>query len=163
MSNTIVAVPHRSSVRAVRPEWIDYNGHLNMAYYNVFFDTAIDEFFLAAGLGADYLERENASFFTVEAHICYLRELPVDAPVHVESRVLDVDDKRLHAYQELFHAEDRWQSATSEQLYLHVDMETRRATPWPDPVREKLDAMMAAQRHLPFPERAGRKIGIVRK
>ena len=27
----------------VEPQWIDYNGHLNMAYYNVLFDRAVDE------------------------------------------------------------------------------------------------------------------------
>ena len=36
--------PFRSSVTLVRPEWIDYNGHMNMAYYGVLFDEAADEF-----------------------------------------------------------------------------------------------------------------------
>jgi acyl-CoA thioester hydrolase len=35
--------PFVSSVMRVEPAWIDYNGHLNMAYYNVLFDRAVDE------------------------------------------------------------------------------------------------------------------------
>ena len=30
--------PFVSSVMRVEPAWIDYNGHLNMAYYNVLLD-----------------------------------------------------------------------------------------------------------------------------
>ena len=163
MSGTAADAPFQSSVRTVLPEWIDYNGHLNMAYYNVLFDTAIDEFFAVAGLGPDYLKQQNASFFTVEAHVCYVQELPVNAPVIVNCRVLDVDEKRIHAYQELVHADEGWLSATSEQLFLHVNMETRRTAPWPAEVRAKLNGLLMAQQSLPIPERSGRRIGIVRK
>ena len=39
-----VSGPFVSAPMPVRPEWADYNGHLNMAYYHVLFDTAhIDE------------------------------------------------------------------------------------------------------------------------
>lgn len=163
MSDGTITAPFRGSIRRVQPEWVDYNGHINMAYYNVLFDNAIDEFFIEAGLGPDYVERSDASFFTVEAHLCYVRELPPDASVYVESRLLDVDDKRLHAYQELFHAEEGWLSATSEQMYLHVDMDARRTAPWPDDIRARLGAIKAGHDALPRPERAGRSIGIVRK
>ncbi|MCW2307008.1 thioesterase family protein [Rhodobium gokarnense] len=163
LSSGADTAPFRSSRKTVLPEWIDYNGHLNMAYYNVLFDTAIDEFFLAAGLGPDYVASENASFFTVEAHICYVRELAEGAPVHVESRILDVDDKRLHSWQELYHAEEGFLSATSEQMFLHVDMESRRTAPWPAPIRERLDALQGAATKLGRPERAGRAIRIARK
>lgn len=163
MSDADAVKPFRSSIRHVLPEWIDYNGHLNMAYYNVLFDNAVDEFFLEIGLGPDYVERLNASFFTVEAHLCYHRELSVEAPVYVESRLLDFDDKRLHAYQELFHADEHWLSATSEQLYLHVDMNARKTAPWPDAIREKMAALKSRHDEMPRPERSGRSIGIVRK
>ena len=42
--------PFRSSVHKVRPEWIDYNGHMNMAYYAVIFDEAADEIYPQLGL-----------------------------------------------------------------------------------------------------------------
>ena len=33
--------PFVSSVMTVEKDWIDYNGHLNMAYYNVLFDRCL--------------------------------------------------------------------------------------------------------------------------
>jgi acyl-CoA thioester hydrolase len=43
--------PFRSSIMTVKPEWIDYNGHLNMAYYNVLFDHGADEVYEDLGFG----------------------------------------------------------------------------------------------------------------
>ena len=37
------AAPIRTSTRTVPPEWIDYNGHMNVAYYTMAFDQAADE------------------------------------------------------------------------------------------------------------------------
>ncbi|ADZ69793.1 thioesterase family protein [Polymorphum gilvum] len=155
--------PFRSTVMTVKPDWIDYNGHLNMAYYNVLFDTAVDQAFLAIGLGPDYVRTRGASYFTAEAHVCYLRELHEGDPVVASVQVLDWDDKRLHVFQELCHADDGFLSATSEQLLLHVDMTARKVAPWPDDIRAALAAMAAHHAVLDRPRRAGRSIGIARK
>lgn len=157
------AVPFRSSVMTVEPDWIDYNGHLNMAYYNVLFDRCVDQAFLTLGLGPDYVRRTGFSFFTAEAHVCYLRELAEGAPVYSTFRLVDHDVKRVHAFQELFHAEEGWLSATSETMTLHVDLGEKRVAPWPDEVMERLGAMQAAHGALPAPEQLGRRIGIRRK
>src|SRR5690606_5280740 len=148
---------------AIEDGWVDYNGHLNQAYYSVLLDRAIDEALAPVGLGPDYIKSRNLSFMTVEAHICFVREVMRTDPVRVVSRVLDVDDKRLHMYSELMHATDGWLSATAEWMFLHVDMTTRRTAPWPADVRGRLDALASAAAHLPRPDRAGRRIGIVRK
>ena len=44
----------------VEDQWVDYNGHFNMAYYNVLFDRAGDEAFAAVGLGPDYVKERKA-------------------------------------------------------------------------------------------------------
>ena len=54
-------VPFRSSIMQIRPEWIDYNGHLNMAYYNVMFDHAIDELWARIGIGPNYMKARGGS------------------------------------------------------------------------------------------------------
>ena len=69
--------PFVSSVMGVEPAWIDYNGHLNMAYYNVLFDRAVDEAFELLGCGLDYVKTRQHSCFTAEVHVRYLRELHV--------------------------------------------------------------------------------------
>ena len=55
------AIPFQSSIMQIEPQWIDYNGHLNMAYYNVLFDRAIDQLWLELGIGPDYMKSRNGS------------------------------------------------------------------------------------------------------
>ena len=155
--------PFETEPMAIEPAWIDYNGHLNMAYYNVLFDRAADEFLLRAGLGPDYVAERNMTFMTAEIHVCYLRELFLTDPVRVTMRILDLDEKRMHVFAELVHANEGWVSATSEQMYLHVDLVARKTVPWPSDIDARLQALAAATRGLPRPDRAGRRIGIVRK
>lgn len=152
--------PFVSSIMKVEPTWIDYNGHLNMAYYNVLIDRAVDEAFELVGLGPDYVTSRNASYFTAEAHVRYVRELGPNTAVRVTLQLIGYDAKRLHYYAELLHAADGWVSATSEQLALHVDIATRRVAPWPDDILERLAAMKAAHASLPMPEAVGRKISM---
>ncbi len=156
----IFFAPFVSSVMTVDAAWIDYNGHLNMAYYNLLIDRAVDEAFALVGLGPDYVRRRNASFFTAEAHVRYLRELAANTPVRVTLRLIDYDEKRMHFFAELHHAAKGWVAATSEQLALHVDLNTRRVAPFPDDVLTRLAAMKAAHGTLPVPEAVGRKIGM---
>jgi acyl-CoA thioester hydrolase len=160
---TTLAAPHISPAMSIEEAWVDYNGHLNQAYYSVLFDRGIDDALMLAGLGPDYIEKQNASYMTVETHLCFVRELFKTDTVRIASRVLDVDDKRLHLYCEMLHATEGWLSCTSEWMFLHIDMTARRTAPWPAGMRTALQAMKTAAAALPTPERAGRSIGIKRK
>ena len=150
--------PCVSSIMRVEPEWIDYNGHLNMAYYNVLFDRAVDETYELIGVGADYAASRQQSIFTAEIHVRYLRELHAGDPVRVTFQLIDYDAKRLHYFEQLFHATDGWVSATSENLSLHVDMTSRKSTAFPHEVTARLAEMKASHALLPVPEAAGRRI-----
>ena len=152
--------PFVSSAMRVDPAWIDYNGHLNMAYYNVLFDRAVDEVFELLGCGADYVKTRRLSFFTAEVHIRYLRELQAGDLVRVTLQLLEHDAKRLHYFEQLFHAEDGWVSATSENMSLHVDMAAKKTAPFPPELAKRLAQMQAAHAQLPRPEAAGRKIAM---
>lgn len=155
--------PYVSSAMRVEPGWIDYNGHLNMAFYNVLFDRAVDELFALIGLGPDYLRQEEASSFVAEVHVRYLRELMANDPVRVTAHLIDFDDKRLHYFLELRHAEEGWLSATTENLSLHVDMGTRKVTPFPADILTNLALLKAAHAGLKRPDVLGRAIGIRRQ
>lgn len=152
----------RSSTMHVEPAWIDHNGHMNMAYYNVLFDRCADEVYPLMGFGLDYITTRRLTTYTAEFHVCYVRELHVDDPVTVTFQMIDHDAKRFHSYQEIHHA-DGWLAATAEALALHIDMSGPRVAPMPDDVLEKVAAMHAAHASLPRPERLGRSIGIPRK
>ncbi len=161
MTDTPIAAPHRSRLMRVEPQWIDYNGHLNMAYYNVLFDRGADELFEAFGFGPDYAKDTGNSTFTAEFHVCYLREVHEGDGVHVVSQLLDFDEKRFHFYQELWH-EDGWLSATGEGLGLHIDLSGPKVAPMPPAQAAAMQAVMDAHAALPRPERVGRTMGIKR-
>ena len=152
--------PFVSSVMRVEPGWIDYNGHLNMAYYNVLFDRAVDEVFELLGCGLDYVRECKQSFFTAEVHVRYLRELHAEDRVRVTLQLLDFDAKRVHYFEQLFHATEGWVSATSENMSLHVDMQAKRTVAFPPSIASALTRMKAIHSRLPRPEAAGRRIAM---
>jgi acyl-CoA thioester hydrolase len=155
-----IPAPFVSSVMRVEPAWIDYNGHLNMAYYNVLFDRAVDEVYEVLGLGLAYVETTRHSTFTAEVHVRYLRELLVEAPVRVTFQLLGFDAKRMHYFEQLHHAEEGWLSATSENMALKVDMRAKKTAPFPASVMERLALMKAAHDKLGGPDGAGRRIAM---
>jgi acyl-CoA thioester hydrolase len=152
--------PFVSSRIVVRPEWIDYNGHLNMAYYQVLFDMAVDEAFGLVGLGPDYVQDRNASFFLVESRIRYRRELKLGDPVRVTLQLMGYDDKRLHYCMEVRHAEKGWLAAACENISINVDMNRRRAAPFPPDVVANLKVMRTAHADLPRPEGLGEGVSM---
>ena len=155
--------PFVSSTMRVEPSWIDYNGHMNMAYYHVLFDRAVDEAFGAVGLGPDYVEERGASFFAAEIHTLYKRELTAPDRVRATLQLIDHDEKRLHYYLEIRHAADAFVAATSENLSLHVDLRSKRVVPFPDDILANLAVMKATHARLPRPSALGRIIGLPRR
>jgi acyl-CoA thioester hydrolase len=152
--------PFLSSVMQIEPQWIDYNGHLNMAYYNVMMDRAIDEMWLQLGIGPTYLKERHGSTFTAEAHVRYLREIHLGDPVQISVYLLGTDEKRLHTFEELRHAAEGWISATSENMTLHMDMRERKVAPFPPDIRARIRAVMDSHAAVPRPEGIGRKVAM---
>jgi acyl-CoA thioester hydrolase len=152
--------PFSSSVMTVEPGWIDYNGHLNMAYYNVLFDRAVDQAYELLGIGLAYVERTRHSCFTAEVHLRYLRELHSGDPVRVTWQLLGFDAKRLHYVEQLHHAEQDWLSATSENMALHVDMDARKTVDFPSETASRLARVKVAHAVLPVPQGVGRRIAM---
>ena len=52
----------------VPSQWIDYNGHMNVAYYVLAFDRATDAFMDFLGMGRDYRDNEKCSAFVVDVY-----------------------------------------------------------------------------------------------
>ncbi|MES0003334.1 thioesterase family protein [Mesorhizobium sp. M0051] len=146
----------------IERDWIDYNGHLNMAYYHVLFDRAGEDAFEKIGLGASYARTRALSNYSAEVHVCYVRELHLGHSVTATFQLLDNDEKRLHFYQELRHI-DGWLAATSEQLSLHVDMAGPKVVPFPADILAGLERLQANHALQDVPIRAGRAIAIRRK
>ncbi len=147
----------------VLTDWIDYNGHMNVGYYNVAFDKATDALFDLLGIGIDYVRTTNRSFFTLETHVHYVGEVLEGAPLRYDVQVLDHDAKRIHAFFRMFHATEGFLSATSEQMCLHVDMATRRSAEMPAEILANVDRLASSQKGLTWPEQAGQGMRIRRR
>jgi acyl-CoA thioester hydrolase len=152
----------QSSIKTVKPEWIDYNGHLNMAYYNVLFDQGVDDVYEKLGFGPDYARTHNHTTYTAEFHVCYVRELHVNDPVRISFQIIDADEKRFHFYQEIWHT-DGWLAATAEGLALHIDMSGPRVAPMPPVILAGVQQMKSDHAMLAKPARVGRSISLKRQ
>lgn len=155
MTPTPPLTPHRETVR---PEWIDYNGHMNVAYYLLAFDHATDAVLDRFGIGKAYVAAENRSVFVVDAHLTYAREVTEGTPLRFESLLLGADAKRLHLFHEMRHAEEGWLAATAEFMLLHVDLGTRKTSPFPPVVATALAEQATAHAAHPRPLQAGRAV-----
>jgi acyl-CoA thioester hydrolase len=154
-----IPAPFVSNTMDIKPEWIDFNGHLNMAYYNVLFDNGIGEAYATLGFGPDYAKTRNHTTYTAEFHLCYVRELHLSDKVKVSTQLIDHNDKSFHLYQEIRHL-DGWLAATGEALGLHIDMSGPRVARFPDDIARNIAVMQKAHAGLPRPDRIGRGIKI---
>ena len=144
----------------IKEEWIDYNGHLNMAFYNVLFDKGVDFFYDRIGVGEEYSRSEVGTVFTLEVHLQYLQELNLQDRIRVHLQLLDFDEKRLHFFEYMYHAERGYLAATSEQLAIHVDIKTRKTASFSANALEQINALYENHRTLQRPEAAGRSVGL---
>jgi len=142
----------------VLPEWIDVNGHMNVAYYVLAFDFGLDPLWDQLGITSEYVESSNCSTFAVECHITYQMELMEDAPLLVTTQILAYDEKRIHHFQRMYHADRHYLAATAEWLALHVDLTSRRVTPWPQSILSALQEFTERQGVLPKPAEVGQEI-----
>jgi acyl-CoA thioester hydrolase len=129
----------RAALCTVLPGWVDHYRHMNLAYYLVAFDLATDALWPALGLGPGFRER-GLGTFAAESWQSYDREVTEGAPLAFESEVLAFDAKRLLCRHVMFHAEDGWQAAENEVLYLCVDLDARRVAAWPEDVLARFAA-----------------------
>jgi acyl-CoA thioester hydrolase len=158
------AAPIRTRSRRVPPEWIDYNGHMNVAYYTMAFDNALDEILdERLGIGEALVREERMGPMALQTQIHYLGELLEGTEFACDLQILDADAKRIHFFVTMINLETGEPAATYESLTMNVDLEARRSTPYPDRARERIDRLHALHATLARPSLAGNPLGIRRK
>lgn len=162
MPNPSPPLPYEPYRAEVAPEWVDYNGHMNVAYYVLAFDRATDLLLDHLGIGEAYRRSSNHSIFALEAHVTYLHELRQDDAFTVGTRVIDADTKRLHLFHTMVADTIGEIAATLEAMALHVDLAGPRAAPLPEQAFARIEALLAAHRQLPEPPQLGHRITIRR-
>jgi acyl-CoA thioester hydrolase len=144
----------------VLPEWIDANGHMNLAYYVVLFDQATDLMYDVLGIGQAYRGATGNSTFIAETHTLYEREVRVGERVRVTAHLLGADVKRLHYFHEMFHAEGGHRVAAQELMALHIDMAARRVAPFPPDLHARIQAIVRERAGRDLPNGVGRRIAM---
>lgn len=153
-SGDVPAAPLRLYRTPVEPEWVDYNGHMTESAYLTAAGWASDKLFRYIGDDEAYRAAGN-SFYTVETHITYVREVAVHEPIEFTTQVLGVDAKRLHLVHCMFHGDDGGLLCTAEQMLVHVDMVAGRSAPILPHVAAALQAIVTAHAGLPVPPQVG--------
>lgn len=150
-----IPVPFAEARAVVLPAWIDYNGHMNVGYYNVVFDVAAEPFFEFLGLTQAFRRRHGSTTFALECHLNFLREVNEGDALRFETRLLDFDAKRIHFYQEMFRAGEDRPAASCESLSAHVNITTRKTAAMPQELADRLAAIKQAHAVLERPWQIG--------
>ncbi len=142
----------------VLPEWIDLNGHMNVASYVTAFEVGVYALWERFGMPVEYQAASGNTTFAVETHTTYKRELGEGDAYVILAQVLAYDDKRVHSFLRMYDQEQGFLAATIEWLGLHVAISSRRVVSWPADVVAGIQAFVDAQAGLPVPAEARRQI-----
>jgi len=148
---------------SVRPEWIDYNGHMNVAYYVLAFDYATDAFLDHIGLDHDYKAKAGVTTFVADMNVTYVQEVFEGDPLRFTTQLLEFDGKKFRYFHSMYHAEKGYLAATNELLSLHIDLATRRVGEMAPVITGKLNEILEEHRKLEIPAGAGRVLGMRRR
>lgn len=153
--------PIRVAAQEVQPDWIDYNGHMNVGYYGLAFDRAIDQLFdQHIGNGEAYVRAAGQGLYVLQSHIAFLRELMVGQAFQVDFQLIDHDRKRIHFWAEIQVAGTT--CATQEVLAMNVDHTSKRSIAFPDWLQQRLAQLQEDHAVLPRPAGLGASLGIRR-
>ncbi|WP_037311991.1 thioesterase family protein [Ruegeria halocynthiae] len=148
----------------VRPEWVDYNGHMNVGFYGVAFDLALEKLMVDhLGLGEVQVNALGQGPYVLQSHMNFIREIQPDDAFYFRFRLLDSDQKRGHYFAQLLAEKDDEVCATQEALFMNVSHTTGRSVPYPDWAATRLARMVDDHAGLTAAPQVGEQIGIRRK
>ena len=151
--------PYRTRNQTVLNEWIDYNGHMNVAYYTLAFDKALDFFFEdVLNIGPSFVEKNKEGPFALKASYNYFSELLEGESFFVDISILDFDLKRVHVFGEMRKDRSQELSAVFETVLMNMDLSARKVKQYPDRVLELFNLFKSSLGKDKIPEEIGKKI-----
>lgn len=137
----------------VAPDWVDYNDHMTESAYLLAFGWASDAMFRYIGIDEEY-RAAGRSFYTVESHLVYSKEVSTGEPLRFTTQLLGHDHKRLHMFHTMYHGDTGDLLCTNEQMLVHVDMGAGRSIDTLPVPKSALDAVWREHQHLARPAKA---------
>ena len=145
----------------VLKDWIDYNDHLNDAYYLVIFTKATDTLQNHLGLTLEHIKNTGETLFTVESHLAYVQQIGVGEMVTVTSKILETDTKRMRIFHSMFNDQDEL-LATVEMLLICYNLESQKVTDFSPMMQKSLSLFATEHGPLTWPKNAGKGIALKR-
>lgn len=143
----------------VLPEWIDYNDHMQDAFYGLVFSRAVDALQDEVGFDAAYRARTGCTIYIVEEHKFFLREVRLGARLRVLTRILDSDAKRFHLHMQMAHDGDL--VAASEVIEMHVNRHPKpHGAPMPPEIADRLRRARASAGEIAALRHRARALGL---
>ena len=143
----------------VADDWIDVNGHMNVANYLQAFDDAVVRLRQHFGVTEAYVRR-GCSTFALECHMTYQRELKLRDPYVITTQLLAYNSSGVHQFNRMYHAGEHYLAATAESMTVHVDLGQRKVVTWPEDILANIAIFSDDQGDLPWPAEAGRRIRV---
>lgn len=151
-SKAVAGLPEHRMV--VGPDWIDGNNHVNACYYLA----AVKEPAIDAhndwDYGVDFRARTGESNFVLESHVRHIRELKLGARLLVTTRIVGLDDKRLHLLFEIHDEDAGYLAALVEYVTIHVRMAPPAAKAFPADLRARLERLRERHDTVPLASEA---------
>src|SRR5262249_53336907 len=98
-SDMAIAAPLTTYRTTVKPEWVDYNNHLNDGYYLVIFSLGgVAAFMNLIGMSDAERRATNKTIYTLQPQSNYLREVKLGEDVEIRCELIGFDQKRFQLY-----------------------------------------------------------------
>ena len=126
----------------VHPWLCDQFGHMNVRYYNNYFDDASFHVWTANALGVVEMEARGVVTVVATTKYDFMEEMTVGQTLVIKSGFIRVGTKSITYLQKMFDADHGTLHASNEGTEVFFDPETRRSTGMPDWFRERLTAIL---------------------
>lgn len=136
--------------QAIPVAFEDFNGHLNVRHYLGIASEGLDESLVEIGIPQNWPTVSGQGVFSAEHHLTYLSELRTGDKISVRVRVVGRSRRALHVVVYLLDDSHHRVSYVMEEIFLHMDMESRRTADWPVEVADQIDERLAAHAALPW-------------
>lgn len=138
------------TVQPVPMPFEDINGHLNVRHYLGIASEGLDESLVDLGIPQNWPTSAGHACFSAEHHLTYLTELRTGDMMSARVRLLGRSERAAHTVVYLLDDTHQRLSYVMEEIFLHIDMDTRKTAPWPEDVAANLDRRIAEDAQLPF-------------
>ena len=135
----------------VPAEYEDSHGHMQVTHHLGVHDGSRSQFIGLLGIDETYFSERRMGVPTVECHLRFLAEVHVGDRVAVHVRFVARSARAMHTLWFLVNLSRQQIANTMELVMVHVDLEQRRPTPFPEDVALALDHMIAEHSALDWP------------